>query len=461
MAVDSGQLSTAPQVPITRRSLLFPRIPDTQMKCFWTFVGAWNLTGKNLGRRMRMMRSRFLAGLVWLGLGFSVGCTSNSASTTGFLFISNKGDSPPTLSSFSIDLNTGVPTAIANPFKTTTKAPVGMVLSGSTLFVLDGPATTPSTAGTIFTYTVNSDGTVSAGTSTAVVKNATTNPSVNSVALAVDPAGKFLFVANQGDFANPSSGTVSAFSISGSTLTEVAGSPFPTAAVAAMTSAGPSALAITPDSKFLYVADYYTASVNAFQISSSGALSPVANSVSSPYAAGTGPAGLAIVPFISGTTTRGGFLYVSNSGSNSVSAFAICNQDVTSCTNVNQPDGTLTAVSGSPFAAGLFPAAAAVDPQGKYLYVVDQQSDQISQYQIATGTGVISALGTPAISTGTLPVSITIHPEITGGTLEFAYATNFSGDSVSCYVLDTTTGLLSLAAQAVTVGGQPSAVATK
>jgi 6-phosphogluconolactonase (cycloisomerase 2 family) len=440
------------------------------MRCFLTYAelrqpSVGSTLKEKLGRRMRMMKSRFLAGMLLLWtLGFLAGCktSSTSSSTTGFLFISNKGDNPPTLSSYTINLSNGGLTAIGTPLKTTTKAPVGEALAGTTLFVLDGPATTPSTAGTIFTYTVNADGTLTAGSSTAVVKNAATNHSVNSVALAVAPSGKFLFVANQGDFTNPSSGTVSVFSVSGSTLTEVPGSPFSTSAAGAATSAGPTALAVTPDSKFLYVADYFTAGVNGFQIDpASGGLTPVANSVNLPYAVKTGPAGLAVVPFVSGTTTRGGFLYVSNSGSNNVSAFAICNQDVTSCTNVNQPDGTLTEIPGSPFSAGLFPAAAAVDPLGQYLYVVDQQSNQISQYKIAAGTGAISALGTPAISTGSLPVSITIHPEISGGTLEFAYATNFNSDTVSVYQLDTTTGLLALLAQPVTVGGQPSAVATK
>ena len=42
----------------------------------------------------------------------------------------------------------------------------------------------------------------------------------------MDSAGHFLFVANQGLQSDPTSGTISVFSIQDTTLTEVPGSPF-------------------------------------------------------------------------------------------------------------------------------------------------------------------------------------------------------------------------------------------
>ena len=52
------------------------------------------------------------------------------------------------------------------------------------------------------------------------------------------------------------------------------------------------------------------------------------------------------------------FVYAANNGSNNVSAYS-----VTSST------GALTAVSGSPFAAGTAPTAIAADPRGKFVFM--------------------------------------------------------------------------------------------
>jgi len=73
----------------------------------------------------------------------------------------------------------------------------------------------------------------------------------------------------------------------------------------------------------------------------------------SPFAAGSNPTGVAIDP-------AGEFAYVTNHGSNNVSAYA-----------VNPSTGALTQVQGSPFAAGDNPAAVAIDPTGKFAYVAN------------------------------------------------------------------------------------------
>jgi len=53
----------------------------------------------------------------------------------------------------------------------------------------------------------------------------------------------------------------------------------------------------------------------------------------------------------------GQFVYVANASSNNVSGYTI-----------NPTTGALTAISGSPFAAGRFPTSMAVDPTAKSLY---------------------------------------------------------------------------------------------
>jgi hypothetical protein len=92
-----------------------------------------------------------------------------------------------------------------------------------------------------------------------------------------------------------------------------------------------------------------------------------------------------------------------------VSAFAICNQVVSNCTDPNSPDGSVTAVAGSPFSTGIAPVAMLVAPSGKFLFVVNRQSNQISEFKIATGTGVLTTNAQPSISTGSNPVGITFR----------------------------------------------------
>ena len=89
----------------------------------------------------------------------------------------------------------------------------------------------------------------------------------------------------------------------------------------------------------------------------------------SPFAAGTGPISVTVDP-------AGKTLYVTNIGSNNVSAYTI---DATT--------GATTALTASPFAAGTRPVSATVDPAGAFLYVCNQSSKNITKFQINQATG--------------------------------------------------------------------------
>jgi 6-phosphogluconolactonase (cycloisomerase 2 family) len=276
--------------------------------------------------------------------------------------------------------------------------------------------------------------------------------------ITINPAGTFLFVANQGNFAQVSSGTVSVYSVNGTTLTEIAGSPFSTAKMGAVLGPGPVAVAVSLSGKYLYVANQFEGTVAAFSINStSGALTPLPNS---PFAAGLNPSGLTITP-------NGGFLYVANAGSDNVSAFGICDMVTTTCSNTNSPDGSLSPVSGSPFAAGIGPISSATDPIGQYLFVVNRQSSQIAQYKISSGTGALTANSPPMVSTGATPVGIVVRGgtstiPATGGTFDYVYTTNNDGTSISIFSFDTTTGVLSVVGTPFnTISGFPSAIGAR
>jgi len=400
------------------------------------------------------MKCRFL--LCLLGLSFLslslctlVACSSRSATSagvgTGLLWYATQGDS--SLWAYTVALGNGTLTQVGSRVSTGS-FPLSIALTPSlnTLFVDNGVSRT------ISAYSIASGGGLTAA-------SGTTKTEPTPMGMAVDPAGKFLFVANQGSFSLTQPGTISVFSISGTTLKPVAGSPFKTEVPGDVTGSGPVAVVVSATGKFLYVANNFSGTVTGFTIGSSGALTQFPTP---PYIVGTAPAGLAITP-------GGAFLYVANSSpvSNNVSAFAICDKVVTSCANPNRPDGTLTPVLGSPFAAGLGPVAIAADPAFNFLYVLDEQSNQISEYTYGSGTGVLSPLSTPSISTGNKPTSFVVISGTTGSnigntltnTTDYVYVTNLGDSTLSVYTLNTTTGVLNQLGQAFTTTVNPVAIA--
>src|SRR5216684_8412808 len=134
---------------------------------------------------------------------------------------------------------------------------------------------------------------------------------------------------------------------------------------------------------------------------------------------GKTPAGAAVTP-------NGKFLYVVNSGSSNVSAFS-----------VNLQNGSLTAVSGSPFAAKSGPSSVATDPSGKFLYVANKTSGDISAYNINSGTGALTPVTGSPFTAGTGPAALKVDPSG-----KFLYAANSGSNNVSAYTINGTDGAL-------------------
>ncbi|HXZ40715.1 MAG TPA: beta-propeller fold lactonase family protein [Terriglobales bacterium] len=387
---------------------------------------------------------RFLSCLLVISLGGLTACTSRSTTaptviSSAAIYLATQGNS--SIQSYAATLSSGVVNPIGNAVATG-NMPFAIALTPSlNVLFLDNNA-----SDTVSAYTINSDSSLSAVSSSPV------NTGSMPTGMAVDPAGKFLFVANQG------SSNISVYSISGTSLQEIAGSPFTTIPAGTTVATLPTAVAVSATGNFLYVANNFTGTVGAFKIGSSGTLTALG---ASPYTVGLAPSGLEIPP-------SGAFLYVANTGSNNVSAFAICDKVVTTCANPNSPDGTLTPVPGSPFSAGLGPVAIAADPSFSFLYVLDKQSSQISEYSFGPGSGVLSPLSTPAVSTGLTPFSFVIIAGATGTNIgntltnptDFVYVANNGASTVSAFTLNTTSGVLTPLGQPTTVvGGNPSAVA--
>lgn len=388
------------------------------------------------------MKFRYLAALVVVSLVILLACSSvntNSVSNgTALLFFTTQGDS--SIWSYNVALGNGSLTQITQPLSTGS-FPAGIAIAPSltALFVVNHASDSVSA------YSVSTNGILTAASTT--VKTG----SIPS-AIAIDPAGQFLYVANEG------SNDVSVFSVSGTTLTPVKGSPFTTIPTGTTAATGPSAIVVSATGNFVYVANNFTQTLAAFS-TKSGVLTPLGTS---PYPVGVAPSGLGTVP-------SGGFLYVANNGSNNVSAFAICDKVVTTCAEPNHPDGTLTAITGSPFSlgTGTGPVAVAADPAFNFLYVLDKGSNQVSEFSYASGTGVLSSLSPAAASTGVTPTSMVIISGQTGTSvgntitnpIDYIYVTNLGGSTISAFTLNTTSGQLNPIGTPTVTTNNPSAIA--
>lgn len=294
---------------------------------------------------------------------------------------------------------------------------------GATAIVLD-PAKTfayvaeSAPTNQIDRYSIGSDGALTAISGGVPTGN-------NPVALAIDPGGKFLFVANQ------VSNTVSVFSIgSNAALTQVAGSP--------VSVTSPVAVAVPSAGNFLYVADQLDSVINIFSFDSAGKLTPVGLPIV--LTSATSPSAIAINP-------AGTFLYVTNAQTNNVSAFTIAKGAPT--------PGDLIPISGSPFAAGGFrPVAATIDPSGRYLYVVDQDSNQVSGFRIAAVTGKLTAVLNSPYNTGAFPTFVAVSPSN-----KYLYVSNGAAGSISGYSINPVSGQLTPASATTTTGSSPAWIA--
>ncbi len=361
----------------------------------------------------RMSKRLGLLGVVVLvAIGVLVACGSNyNSSSDGLLLVGSQGSG--LIETFSFSLNSGHALALANtPIDTSSQtcvlggAPASMVIdpAGAYAYTIinEDPscntATFTSVTG-ILAFKVNSSGTLTqVGT---LVSDA------NPMTLAMDSAGKFLFVAE----GNAAVG-VNVFAIgSSASLTHVAGtfnfnlangflppnivavapSPtvFPAIGINGVQNSVCSAPGTTPPtSEFLYAVDSANYVVWEFSVdTTTGALGnpPGATQVSY-IATGQVPAGIAVDP-----CDR--FVYVSDTNTAQVSAYTIC-VVVIPQGPCQLADGSLHAVVGSPFSLSAggtaYPGPLVVDPYGNYLYVLNTGSNTISPFKIASSGSISS-----------------------------------------------------------------------
>jgi len=269
-----------------------------------------------------------------------------------FLFVSDFTGSLVRV--FSLNTSNGRLTEVTgSPFPLDASGPRGLVTDagGKFLFVAD------FNSNEISVFNIGSSGALTRVTGSPFFVVGGSSPAF----LLLHPSGNFLYASNL----NSPTGAISAFSINATTgaLTQISGSPFPTAG----SSPGPSIMASDPAGKFLYVSLGGTANPNnqvaAFTVNSStGALTSIAGS---PVTVGRDPQGLPVI-------------------------------------------GVLTPITGSPFTANNAPSRVVIDPSGKFLDVTNNVGGDISVFAINASAGVLSPIAGSPFGTLTQPKDLVI-----------------------------------------------------
>ncbi len=124
------------------------------------------------------------------------------------------------------------------------------------------------------------------------------------------------------------------------------------------------------------------------------------------------------------------YLFVPNQNSDNISAYKI-----------DQTTGHLTAVPGSPFTSGDRPFDIAVDPSGKFLYVPNFNANTVSAFSIAKETGVLTEVSGSPYATGIAnPIGVAIST--LNGSSRLYVSHNGGSYAVAGFSMDTTTGAL-------------------
>jgi 6-phosphogluconolactonase len=334
-----------------------------------------------------------------------VGCgSSNAPRQVGLVYLVGSGTN--TIQGFSQKDDGQINSLNVSSFNTSPR-PVSMALTPDKQFLYVANLTSNTVSG----YTVNH----TSGVLTPVGEALPPSPvGILPINVGVDSTGHFLYVLNQGN-ATAGTSTISVFAIDTARgiLTQIAGSPFPVPA-------NPQYMLVSPTAPVLYVVAGSPSTITAFAITGGA----VAATSSGTF---TGPANANITSLA--VDPKAQFMYATDFGNGNVISLNL---------------GTLTPVAGSPFTAGTGPDAVTVDSTGTLVYVSNKGSNDVSAFSSASG--VLSPItGSPFTTIGTGTVAPTAPGFLTvDSTNKFLYVANTATNGVAAFLINPDGTLLAI-----------------
>jgi len=243
----------------------------------------------------------------------------------------------------------------------------------------------------------------------------------NPVAMAMTSDFYNVYVANQGN------NSVVHFTVAGSgVLTQKESITPPNT---------PVSIAVNSANTYLYViSGTSSATLTEYPLSSSGTIGAATATVS-----------LTVPGYTTDTILPTGVIVLANNDAVYVATYdkSAYNPGGTTSSNANPgwvfgysvgSSGALTAVSGSPYQAGVKPSALATDPTSRFVFVTDYASNELIGYTVLS-TNQLSFMINGPFKTGNEPTAITIDPRGI-----YMYVTNSLDNTLSSYSISLPTG---------------------
>lgn len=301
--------------------------------------------------------------------------------------------------------------------------------SGHHLYVAnEGAGPQGSSPGTISQYSIGRDGTL-----TAMPMQAT---GATPTAITIDATGHYAYVANfaDGDGISPHVGGVSQYTIAAS------GALVPMTPATVDGGVGTSAVALHPTAAFAYVANYTEGTIMVFALGRDGAIGPTP--LSTVQLAGTDPKPLPNAMIIDPT---GAYLYVANFGNSTIGQFSI--DGVT---------GALTAMATPYLSQSVRTLTLHHTAGADYVYAVDYKSGQVVEYKIGSSGNLVAVPPVVTVCGPECPNFIAFDQ-----TGNYAYVADRTAAAISQLKVDAATGVLSAQTPAtVPTGKNPLYIAT-
>jgi len=277
----------------------------------------------------------------------------------------------------------------------------------------------PTPAGKISQYVIGATGALSPMATPSA--SAGTYP----VSIVVDPSGKYAYVANNqsGDVSEFALGADGALAVIGTVKSEQG---YPNA---------PASVVVDPSSKYVYVANADGKSVSQYTIGADGSLSPM-TPTSVPTNGKNGNAyHMTVHP-------SGAYLYVAGYFDNVVFQYAI------------GANGALSPLTPASVATDTYPGAIAVDPSGKFAYVVNANAAAAISLYTVGADGVLTPMSPATLAATTYFANVAID-----SSGKYLYATSgYPGSTVLQYTIGATGTLTPMAQPSVPSGSGPNAI---
>ena len=323
----------------------------------------------------RWFRTAALRLAAILGLGSAVlmtGCSDSFFSAvnnnplptgTSYVYVTNSTGTGGSFSAYS--LASGVLTQLSGSPYTLAAVPTSIVVAPNNKFLFVGTSTG------VFLYTINSDGTLTAGNSgTVIYIGQDTSTTVQS--MAVDSTSSWLIIANQG------SAQLDALSIAPTTGIPSSSVSSP----AKLSAATPLQVAISPGNKNVFVA--LGANGTEALTFSSGSGTPWGSTGTTVSVAKTNGSDNAVA-----VDSTSSYVFVTENATNQLRVFPI-----TSFSKSSETD----------YATGQAPSSVLADLSGSYVYVGNATDNTISAYSLSAGA--LTVLGDSPFSSVKSPLAM-------------------------------------------------------